>query len=87
MRKGREQENPQLRYEAQLIWRAAFSADPVCFPCPGYYHLLFAFDQQGKWRPFLKVNIKYNAIATTLLFHKVLYLEVREGSDPSERRE
>lgn len=57
----------------------AFTADPVYFPCPGNYQLLFPFDQQGKWRQFLKVNIKYNAIATALLFQKVLYLEVREG--------
>lgn len=62
-----------------------FTADPVYCPCPGDYHLLFLFDHQGKWRQFLKVNTKYNAIATELLFHKVLYLEVREGSD--QRRE
>lgn len=46
----------------------AFTADPVYCPCPGDYHLLFPFDQQGKWRQFFKVNIKYNAIATALFF-------------------
>lgn len=63
----------------------AFTADPVSCPCSGDHHLLFPFDQQGKLRQFLKVNIKYNAIATALLFHKVLYLEVKEASD--QRRE
>lgn len=63
----------------------AFTADPVYCPYPGDCHLLFPFDHQGKLRQFLKVNIKYYAIASELLFHKVLYLEVREGSD--QRRE
>lgn len=84
-KKGREQETPWLSYEAQLVWRAV-DASFHCRPslllcCPGDYHLLFPFVHQGKWRQSLKVNTKYNAIATELLFHKVLYLEVREGSD------
>lgn len=65
----------------------AFTTDPVYCPCPGEYHLLFPFDQQGKWRQFLKVNIKYNAIATALLFHRVLYLEGRIRSKDREINE
>lgn len=56
-----------------------FTADPVYCPCPGDYHLLFPFEHQGKWRQFLKVNTKYNAVTTALLFHKACIW--RSGKD------
>lgn len=54
--------------------------EPVTFKC-GDHYLHFPFDQQGKWRQFLKANIKYNVIATALIFPKVLYLGVRGRSN------
>lgn len=59
--------------------------ETVIFRC--VHHLLFPFDQQGKWRQFLKANIKYNVIATALLFPKVLHLGVEGRSNQRGDRE